>query len=63
MFPLCEKAGLLYPNGALNERKFFADKTYQEVLDLELVFKTIEPGKVRLQDVEDYLARHQKEPA
>lgn len=62
-FPLCEKAGLLYPNGALNERKFFIDKTYQQVLDIEMEFKSIDPGQVRLEDVETYLARFQREPA
>lgn len=62
-FPLCEKAGLLYPNGTLNERKFFIDKTYQQVLDIEMEFKSIDPGQVRLEDVETYLARFQREPA
>lgn len=61
MHPLIEKAGLFTREGGLNERKFFIDKTYQQVLDIEMDFKTIEPGKVRLDDVEEYLARNQRE--
>lgn len=61
MYPLIEKAGLLTREGGLNERKFFIDKTYQQVLDIEMQFKTIDPGMVRMSDVEEYLARHQKE--
>ncbi len=62
-YPLCEKAGLLTREGNLNERKFFIDKTYQQVLDIEMEFKTIDPGQVRLEDVENYLARNNREPA
>ena len=62
-YPLSEAAGLVNYNGQINERKFFAGLTYQDVLNLEMmpIVKSIAPGELRLQDLEAYLTKYRSE--
>lgn len=60
-FPNVQAAGFFIETangGVLNESRFFSSLSYQDVLNFEMMSTTMERGKIKIAEVEQYLAKY-----